>query len=410
MPKQATIGKLGTRPWWRFEARQPTPSRCCRRTPSAGFDEAGPGERLIDVIATIELTAASARRGLVCRRAIASVDLLGPGCYETSCTRICLSRGQERRPVLPRPVCVVRVPSGGDALDAYKGSSTVTSRRARRLFESASEKCSGRAGGRPGDIHLRPGEQRHHPPAAVIEPGPGRAIEADFGPSMPTASLPRHFIPIAAALRDAAKSALNDSDWFRRTDDVRCSTAYRRRPTPTRLACSTSFHHLAPRGMRLRARQRQHELQPERRRRVPPRPRSRRDLVDCMVARPASSFTGTQIPVCPLVPDEGKAATAIEASAIGAATHCCIVWPASSQPDRFGVHRGNRCFEGDLEKIHQHLITLAGVKRRGEATTMFRWFCKIPHHREIAAMATCHARGRLCGGGGSWKDDAKAFE
>jgi len=146
---------------------------------------------------------------------------------------------------------------------------------------------------------------------AVMKPGPAR----HRGPTSPRAC--RSFARHSSRLR-ADYVIANPPftiDWFARTTNVRWQYGVPRRLQRQLRLVQTS----PPPGAaawRLRARQRQHELHPERRRRDPPRLIEAGSGRLAMVARPASSFTAPRFRCGLWFLTKSKVADGIEASAI----------------------------------------------------------------------------------------------
>ena len=221
-----------------------------------GLDKQRLGE-LIDVIATIELTAAGegAQSGEKTHR---SVDLLGR-VYEYFLTRFASAEGKNGGQFYT-PSCVVRCLV--EMLAPYKG----------RIYDPAcgsggmfvqSEKFVEAHGGRIGDISIYGQESNATTRRLAVMNLALRGIEADFGPEHAD-TFRRDLHPDLRADYVLANPPFNDSDWFRKDDDVRffslsasngerAGVRYRNDWPPkgnANFAWVQHFiHHLAPHGM-----------------------------------------------------------------------------------------------------------------------------------------------------------------
>ena len=251
-----------------------------------GLDKQRLGE-LIDVIATIELTAAS--EGEKTHR---SVDLLGR-VYEYFLTRFASAEGKNGGQFYT-PSCVVRCLV--EMLAPYKG----------RIYDPAcgsggmfvqSEKFVESHGGKRGDISVYGQESNATTRRLAIMNLAIRGIEADFGPEQAD-TFRRDLHPDLRADFVMANPPFNDSDWFRKDDDVRWRYGVPPRGNANFAWVQHFIHHLAPNGMAgfvlangsMSSNQ---SGEGEIRRAL-----IEADLVDCMVALPGQLFYSTQIPVC----------------------------------------------------------------------------------------------------------------
>jgi type I restriction enzyme M protein len=124
-----------------------------------------------------------------------------------------------------------------------------------------------------------------------------RGIEADFGPEQAD-TFRRDLHPDLRADYVLANPPFNDSDWFRKDDDVRWQFGIPPKGNANFAWVSHFIHHLAPNGMAgfvlangsMSSNQ---SGEGEIRRAI-----IEADLVDCMVAMPGQLFYSTQIPVC----------------------------------------------------------------------------------------------------------------
>ena len=242
---------------------------------------------LIDVISTITLTAAS--EGEKTHR---SVDLLGR-VYEYFLTRFASAEGKNGGQFYT-PSCVVRCLV--EMLAPYKG----------RIYDPAcgsggmfvqSEKFVESHGGRRGDISVYGQESNATTRRLAVMNLALRGIEADFGPEQED-TFRRDLHPDLRADYVLANPPFNDSDWFRRDDDVRWQYGVPPKGNANFAWVQHFIHHLAPHGMAgfVLANGSMSSGQSgegEIRRAI-----VEADLVDCMVALPGQLFYSTQIPVC----------------------------------------------------------------------------------------------------------------
>ncbi len=242
---------------------------------------------LIDVIATIELTAAS--EGEKTHR---SVDLLGR-VYEYFLTRFASAEGKNGGQFYT-PSCVVRCLV--EMLAPYKG----------RIYDPAcgsggmfvqSEKFVESHGGKLGDISIYGQESNATTRRLAVMNLALRGIEADFGPEHAD-TFRRDLHPDLRADYVLANPPFNDSDWFRKDDDVRWQFGVPPKGNANFAWVQHFIHHLAPQGMAgfvlangsMSSNQ---SGEGDIRRAL-----IEADLVDCMVALPGQLFYSTQIPVC----------------------------------------------------------------------------------------------------------------
>ena len=251
-----------------------------------GLDKQRLGE-LIDVIATIELTAAS--EGETTHR---SVDLLGR-VYEYFLTRFASAEGKNGGQFYT-PSCVVRCLV--EMLAPYKG----------RIYDPAcgsggmfvqSEKFVESHGGKIGDISIYGQESNATTRRLAVMNLALRGIEADFGKeNADTFRNVQH--PDLRADYVIANPPFNDSDWFRKDDDVRWQYGVPPKGNANFAWVQHFIHHLAPQGMAgfvlangsMSSNQ---SGEGDIRRAL-----IEADLVDCMVALPGHLFYSTQSPVC----------------------------------------------------------------------------------------------------------------
>jgi len=263
-----------------------------------GLDKHRLGE-LIDLIATISLTAAS--EGEKTHR---SVDLLGR-VYEYFLTRFASAEGKNGGQFYT-PSCVVRCLV--EMLAPYKG----------RIYDPAcgsggmfvqSEKFVESHGGKLGDISIYGQESNATTRRLAIMNLAIRGIEADIGKEhADTFRNVQH--PDLRADYVLANPPFNDSDWFRKDDDVRWQFGVPPKGNANFAWVQHFIHHLAPQGMAgfvlangsMSSNQ---SGEGDIRRAL-----IEADLVDCMVALPGQLFYSTQIPVCLWFLAKNKAADA----------------------------------------------------------------------------------------------------
>jgi type I restriction enzyme M protein len=256
-----------------------------------GLDKQRLGE-LIDVIATIELTAAS--EGEKTHR---SVDLLGR-VYEYFLTRFASAEGKNGGQFYT-PSCVVRCLV--EMLAPYKG----------RIYDPAcgsggmfvqSEKFVESHGGKIGDISIYGQESNATTRRLAVMNLALRGIEADFGEEHAD-TFRRDLHPDLRADFVIANPPFNDSDWFRKDDDVRWQYGVPPKGNANFAWVQHFIYHLAPaspngggmagfvlaNGSMSSNQSGEGEIR---------KALIEADLVDCMVALPGQLFYSTQIPVC----------------------------------------------------------------------------------------------------------------
>ncbi|MDB6134644.1 MAG: adenine-specific DNA-methyltransferase [Verrucomicrobiales bacterium] len=358
-----------------------------------GLDKTRLGE-LIDLIAGINLTAAS--EGEKTHR---SVDLLGR-VYEYFLTRFASAEGKNGGQFYT-PSCIVRCLV--EMLAPYKG----------RIYDPAcgsggmfvqSEKFVESHGGKLGDISIYGQESNATTRRLAVMNLALRGIEADFGPEHAD-TFRRDLHPDLRADYVLANPPFNDSDWFRKDDDVRWQYGVPPKGNANFAWVQHFIHHLAPHGMAgfvlangsMSSNQ---SGEGEIRKAI-----IEADLVDCMVALPGQLFYSTQIPVCLWFLTRSKAADAkrhfrdrrketlfIDARKLGTLI------------DR--VHR--ELMDEDLEKIVTTYHAWRGDPEGGEYED-YPGFCKSATAAEIVAHGHVLTPGRYVGAADE-EDDGEPFE
>ena len=201
------------------------------------LDKSRLGE-LIDLIATINLTAGS--EGGASHR---SVDLLGR-VYEYFLTRFASAEGKNGGQFYT-PACVVRVLVG--MLSPYKGRVYDPCCGSGGMFVQ-SEKFVLEHGGRIGDISIYGQESNATTRRLAVMNLAIRGIEADFGLEQAD-TFRRDLHPDMRADYVLANPPFNDSDWFRKDDDVRWQFCVPPKGNANFAWVQHFIHHLAPHGM-----------------------------------------------------------------------------------------------------------------------------------------------------------------
>ena len=247
-----------------------------------GLDKQRLGE-LIDVIATIELTAS--REGEQTHR---SVDLLGR-VYESSSPALPQLRAKNGGQFYT-PSCVVRCLV--EMLEPYKGRIYDPCCGSGGMFVQ-SEKFVESHGGKLGDISIYGQESNATTRRLAVMNLALRGIEADFGAGHAD-SFRRDLHPDLRADVVLANPPFNDSDWNRRDDDVRWQFGVPPKGNANFAWVQHFLHHLSPQGMAgfvlangsMSSNQ---SGEGEIRRTL-----IEADLVDCMESQPDQSLPGAQ--------------------------------------------------------------------------------------------------------------------
>ncbi len=192
------------------------------------------------------------------------------------------------------PNCIVRLLV--EMLAPYKGRIYDPCCGSGGMFVQ-SEKFVEAHGGKLGDISIYGQESNATTRRLAVMNLALRGIEADFGPEHAD-TFRRDLHPDLRADYVLANPPFNDSDWFRRDDDVRWRFGVPPKGNANFAWVQHFIHHLAPHGMAgfvlangsMSSNQ---SGEGEIRKAL-----IDADLVDCMVALPGQLFYSTQIPVC----------------------------------------------------------------------------------------------------------------
>ena len=262
----------------------------------ADLDKHRLGE-LIDLIGSIQLASSApsplpGERAGVRGESHRSFDLLGR-VFEYFLTQFGKAEGKNGGQFYT-PTSVVRLLV--EMLAPYKG----------RIYDPAcgsggmfvqSEKFVEAHGGKLGDISIYGQESNPTTRRLAVMNLALRGIEADFGPEHAD-TFRRDLHPDLRADYVLANPPFNDSDWFRKDDDVRWQYGVPPKGNANFAWVQHFIHHLAPHGMAgfvlangsMSSNQ---SGEGDIRRAL-----IEADLVDCMVALPGQLFYSTQIPVC----------------------------------------------------------------------------------------------------------------
>ena len=221
-----------------------------------------------------------------------SVDLLGR-VYEYFLTRFASAEGKNGGQFYT-PSCVVRLLV--EMLAPYKGRIYDPCCGSGGMFVQ-SEKFVEAHGGKLGDISIYGQESNATTRRLAVMNLALRGIEADFGEEHAD-TFRRDLHPDLRADYVLANPPFNDSDWFRKDDDVRWLYGVPPKGNANFAWVQHFIHHLAPNGMAgfvlangsMSSNQ---SGEGEIRKAL-----IEADLVDCMVALPGQLFYSTQIPVC----------------------------------------------------------------------------------------------------------------
>jgi len=221
-----------------------------------------------------------------------SVDILGR-VYEYFLTMFASAEGKNGGQFYT-PSCVVRCLV--EMLGPYKGRIYDPCCGSGGMFVQ-SEKFVESHGGKLGDISIYGQESNATTRRLAVMNLALRGIEADFGPEHAD-TFRRDLHPDLRADYVLANPPFNDSDWFRKDDDVRWQFGVPPKGNANFAWVQHFIHHLAPHGMAgfvlangsMSSNQ---SGEGDIRRAL-----IEADLVSCMVALPGQLFYSTQIPVC----------------------------------------------------------------------------------------------------------------
>ena len=350
-----------------------------------GLDKHRLGE-LIDLIGTIGLGDRENR----------ARDILGR-VYEYFLTQFASAEGKNGGQFYT-PNCVVRLLV--EMLAPYKGRIYDPCCGSGGMFVQ-SEKFVEAHGGKLGDISIYGQESNATTRRLAVMNLALRGIEADFGPEQAD-TFRSDLHPDLRADYVLANPPFNDSDWFRKDDDVRWQYGVPPRGNANFAWVQHFIHHLAPRGMAgfvlangsMSSNQ---SGEGEIRRAI-----VEADLVDCMVAMPGQLFYSTQIPVCLWFltrskndgkrRDRRKTTLFIDARKLGTLI------------DR--VHR--ELADADIQKIVSTYHAWRGEKGTGNYGDL-PGFCKSATTAEIAGHGHVLTPGRYVGAE-QFEDDGEPFE
>ena len=397
--KQPTIGKLVDDAMVAIERDNPRLKGVLPKDYARpGLDKQRLGE-LIDVIATIELTASRESGASEGEQTHRSVDLLGR-VYEYFLTRFASAEGKNGGQFYT-PSCVVRCLV--EMLEPYKGRIYDPCCGSGGMFVQ-SEKFVESHGGKLGDISIYGQESNATTRRLAVMNLAIRGIEADFGPEHAD-TFRRDLHPDLRADYVIANPPFNDSDWFRKDDDVRWQYGVPPKGNANFAWVQHFIHHLGPQGMAgfvlangsMSSNQ---SGEGEIRRAL-----IEADLVDCMVALPGQLFYSTQIPVCLWFLAKSKAADS-QRGLRDRQGHTLFIdaRKLGSLIDR--VHR--ELLEDDLEKISGTYHCWRGADGAGEYEDV-PGFCKSATTAEIAAHGHVLTPGRYVGAE-AVEDDGEPFE
>ncbi len=295
--KQPTIGKLVDDAMVAIERDNPRLKGVLPKDYARpALDKHRLGE-LIDLVGTILLVSPRSTDGEADKaegtdKSHRSKDILGR-VYEYFLTQFASAEGKNGGQFYT-PSCVVRVLV--EMLAPYKGRVYDPACGSGGMFVQ-SEKFVESHGGKLGDISIYGQESNPTTRRLAVMNLALRGIEADFGPEHAD-TFRRDLHPDLKADYVLANPPFNDSDWFRKDDDVRWQFGVPPKGNANFAWVQHFIHHMAPTGMAgfvlangsMSSNQ---SGEGEIRKAI-----IEADLVDCMVALPGQLFYSTQIPVC----------------------------------------------------------------------------------------------------------------
>lgn len=282
MARQPTIGKLIDDAMVAIERDNPRLKGVLPKDygrPALDKDRLG---ELVDLISTIGLGDAANR----------SKDVLGR-VYEYFLTQFASAEGKNGGQFYT-PSCIVRLLV--EMLAPYKGRIYDPCCGSGGMFVQ-SEKFVEAHGGKIGDIAVYGQESNPTTRRLAIMNLAIRGIEADIGPEHAD-TFRRDVHPDLKADFIIANPPFNDSDWFRKDDDVRWKYGIPPKGNANFAWVQHFIHHLAPKGKAgfvlangsmSSAQSGEGDIR---------QALIDADLVDCMIALPGQLFYSTQIPVC----------------------------------------------------------------------------------------------------------------
>ena len=237
---------------------------------------------LIDLIGTIGLGDKENR----------AKDILGR-VYEHFFTQFASAEGKNGGQFYT-PSCVVRVLV--EMLAPYKGRTYDPCCGSGGMFVQ-SEKFVEAHGGTIGDISIYGQESNATTRRLAVMNLALRGIEADFGPEQAD-TFRRDIHPDLRVDYVLANPPFNDSDWFRKDDDVRWQFGVPPKGNANFAWVQHFIHHLAPHGMASLVLANGSMSSNQSGEGDIRKAMIEADLVDCMVAMPGQLFYSTPIPVC----------------------------------------------------------------------------------------------------------------
>jgi type I restriction enzyme M protein len=341
-----------------------------------------------------------------------SVDLLGR-VYEYFLTRFASAEGKNGGQFYT-PRCVVQLLV--EMLAPYKGRIYDPCCGSGGMFVQ-SENFVEAHGGKLGDISIYGQESNATTRRLAVMNLALRGIEADFGPEHAD-TFRRDLHPDLRADYILANPPFNDSDWFRKDDDVRWQFGVPPKGNANFAWVQHFIHHLAPAGpgtsggmagfvLANGSMSSNQSGEGEIRRAI-----IEADLVDCMVALPGQLFYSTQIPVCLWFLTRNKSGGTVGAT--------------SSASPKLRPRRGETLFidarkMGTLiDRVHRELtepdlhkiVSTYHTWRSGKAPDKYvdiPGFCKSATTAEIAKHGYVLTPGRYVGAE-EVEDDGEPFE